>query len=40
MSEWQRLDRMARRYDDLFNRARDSSIPVLNQNRLFYLIGM
>lgn len=39
LSEWQRLDRMARRYDDLFNKARDSSIPVLNQNRLFYLIG-
>lgn len=39
LSEWQRLDRMARRYDDLFNRARDSAIPVLNQNRLFYLIG-
>lgn len=39
MSEWQRLDRMARRYDELFNRARETSIPVLNQNRLFYLIG-
>ncbi len=39
LSEWQRLDRMARRYDELFNQARDSSIPVLNQNRLFYLIG-
>lgn len=39
LSEWQRLDRMARRYDELFNKARDSAIPVLNQNRLFYLIG-
>jgi hypothetical protein len=39
LSEWQRLDRMAKRYDDLFNNARDSAIPVLNQNRLFYLIG-
>ncbi|MCA9287536.1 MAG: hypothetical protein KDA05_03070 [Phycisphaerales bacterium] len=39
LSEWQRLDRAARRYDELFNQARETSIPVLNQNRLFYLIG-
>ena len=39
MSEWTRLDQIARRYDELFNRARETSIPVLNQNRLWYLIG-
>ncbi|MCK4871931.1 MAG: hypothetical protein KAS72_04310 [Phycisphaerales bacterium] len=39
IAEWQRRKRAADRYDNLFNTASATSIPVLNQNRLFTLIG-
>jgi hypothetical protein len=37
--EYQRLDSIARRYDDLFAQASSTSIPVLNENRLYTLSG-
>ncbi len=37
--EFQRLKDIANRYDDLLRQADSTSIPVLNQNRLFTLVG-
>jgi hypothetical protein len=37
--EYQRLDAMANKYDELFRTANSTSIPVLNENRLYTLIG-
>jgi hypothetical protein len=37
--EYQRLDALANKYDELFRQATSTSIPVLNENRLFNLIG-
>lgn len=37
--EYRRLERAVRRYDELFETAGATSIPVLNQNRLFTLMG-
>jgi hypothetical protein len=37
--EYQRIDQMANRYDELFQQATATSIPVLNENRLYTLIG-
>jgi hypothetical protein len=37
--EYQRIDQMANRYDELFQQATSTSIPVLNENRLYTLIG-
>lgn len=37
--EFIRLDQAAQRYDQLFQQAAATSIPVLNENRLFTLIG-
>jgi hypothetical protein len=39
MQEFMRLDTMATRYDELFRQATSTSIPVLNENRLYTLIG-
>lgn len=39
VDEWLRLQRAARRYDELFKKATETSIPVLNENRLRTLIG-
>ncbi|MGE3108207.1 MAG: hypothetical protein AB7G11_07580 [Phycisphaerales bacterium] len=39
IEEWVRVKSLAERYDDLFNRATATSIPVLNENRLYTLIG-
>ncbi len=39
VDEWLRLQRAARKYDELFKKATETSIPVLNQNRLDTLIG-
>lgn len=39
VEEYIRLQRLAKRYDELFSQASASSIPVLNQNRLRTLIG-
>lgn len=39
VDEWVRLDRKVQRYDELFEQASASSIPVLNTNRLMTLIG-
>lgn len=39
IEEYMRLDRMAARYDDLFRQAAATSLPVLNENRLYTLIG-
>lgn len=39
ITEYLRLNREAQKYDDLFKQAVSASIPVLNQNRLFTLIG-
>jgi cell division protein FtsB len=36
---WQEDKKKADRYDDLFNTAASTSIPILNQNRLFTLTG-
>ncbi len=36
---WQRLDQMVAEYDRLFKTAQDTSIPVLNENRLYTLVG-
>lgn len=37
--EWMRIDQGARRYDQLLEQARNTSLPVLNQNRLYTLLG-
>jgi hypothetical protein len=37
--EYQRIDQMANRYDELFQQATSTSVPVLNENRLYTLIG-
>lgn len=39
MQEFMRLDAMATRYDELFRQATSTSVPVLNENRLYTLIG-
>lgn len=39
LNEYVRLNRVAERYDELFEVARQTSIPVLNENRLRTLIG-
>jgi len=39
ITEFLRLNREAQRYDELFKQAGSTSLPVLNQNRLFTLIG-
>ena len=39
MQEFMRLDAMASRYDELFRQATSTSVPVLNENRLYTLIG-
>lgn len=39
LQEYVRLQRIVKRYDDLFAQAIASSIPVLNENRLFTLLG-
>ena len=39
LQEFMRLDAMATRYDDLFRQATSTSMPVLNENRLYTLIG-
>lgn len=37
--EWQRLDQIARRYDELLKEAQATSMPILNENRLYTLTG-
>ena len=37
--EWQRLDQIARRYDQLLTEAQSTSMPILNENRLYTLTG-
>lgn len=39
VDQWARLNGRARRFDQLFERASNASIPVLNYNRLITLIG-
>jgi len=39
IDEYVRVRRLAERYDDLFKQATSTSIPVLNENRLYTLIG-
>jgi hypothetical protein len=39
LQEYVRLQRIVGRYDELFGRAASTSIPVLNENRLYTLIG-
>ena len=39
LQEYVRLQRIVKRYDELFDRAIASSIPVLNENRLYTLLG-
>jgi redox-sensitive bicupin YhaK (pirin superfamily) len=39
VQEFIRLDQAAQRYDTLFQQASATSIPVLNENRLYTLIG-
>lgn len=39
LQEYVRLQRIVKRYDDLFAQSVASSIPVLNENRLFTLLG-
>ncbi|MCA9278231.1 MAG: hypothetical protein H6815_06190 [Phycisphaeraceae bacterium] len=39
VKEWERIYAMASRYDQLFEDARSTFIPVLNQNRFYTLIG-
>lgn len=39
VKSYSRLEALVNEYDDLFKRAAATSIPVLNQNRLFTLIG-
>lgn len=39
VDEYLRLQRAAKRYDELFKKATETSIPVLNENRLNTLIG-
>lgn len=39
MQEYIRLDRVVQRYDELFNQATATGLPVLNENRLYTLIG-
>lgn len=39
VKEWMRLNDMAQKYDKLFDTASATSLPVLNQNRLYTLIG-
>ncbi|GMV24822.1 MAG: hypothetical protein AMXMBFR58_08530 [Phycisphaerae bacterium] len=34
-----RLDQIVKRYDDLYEKARSTSLPVLNENRLYTLLG-
>lgn len=34
-----RLDQMVKRYDELYEKARSTSLPVLNENRLYTLLG-
>ena len=40
VDEFVRLSRVVDRYDELFERASEASIPVLNENRLYTLIGI
>ena len=39
IAKWQEEYEKAKKYDDLFNTAKSTSIPILNQNRLFTLTG-
>lgn len=39
MQEYVRLDRVVQRYDELFQQAAATGLPVLNENRLYTLIG-
>lgn len=39
IEEYIRLRRITQQYDDLFKKATETSIPVLNENRLYTLIG-
>lgn len=39
IQEYIRLDRLAQRYDQLLSQATSTSLPVLNENRLYTLIG-
>jgi len=39
MLRWIEQDRGVRRYDELFQRAGSTGIPVLNENRLYTLLG-
>lgn len=39
LQEYVRLQRIVARYDELFERAAATSIPVLNENRLYTLVG-
>jgi hypothetical protein len=40
VEEFLRIQRLSKRYDDLLQSAKAGSIPVLNENRLYTLIGM
>jgi hypothetical protein len=39
IQEYMRVRRISERYDELFKKASETSIPVLNENRLYTLIG-
>ena len=39
VQEYIRLDRIVQRYDRLLEQARATSLPVLNENRLYTLLG-
>ncbi len=39
MQEFIRQDRVVQRYDRLYNQAQSTSLPILNENRLFTLLG-
>jgi hypothetical protein len=39
VQEYMRIDQMANRYDELTKQAASTSVPILNENRLYTLIG-
>jgi len=39
VQEFIRRQKDLERYDDLYKKARDTSVPILNENRLYTLIG-
>jgi hypothetical protein len=39
VTEYLRIDQLAKRYDDLTRQAASTSVPILNENRLYTLIG-